>query len=181
MILVDEFDQCVSNMTDWHLRNLQGLGVDGKTIAAAGCVGTAKVEVGKTYWQPEESGKPALIVPVTPDGSFKGIVDLVALQTANPLIWWLRTGNGSILGAWNLEKAAHFNEQLTVHSDPLTWLQAGCEGIVIVDWKAHLPLWFGSIEHLYCPCPMTGQKLKTALKRQTSLPEIRVGTTRHAA
>lgn len=181
MILLDEFDQYVSNMTDWHLRNLQGLGVDGKAIAAAGLVGTTKIETGKTYWQPEESGKPALVVPVTPDGSFNGIVDLVALQTANPLKCWVRTGNGSILGYWNLEKAAHFNEQLTVHSDPLMWLQASCEGIVIVDWKAHLPFWFGSIKYLYCPCSMTGEKLQTALKRQTSLPEIRVGGNRYAA
>lgn len=181
MIMMDEFDQYVSNMTDWHLRNLQGLGVTGAAIAKAGLVGTARIETGRKFWQPEEAGKPALIVPVSPDGTFGGIVDFVALQTANPRKWWVRSGLATMLGFWNLEEAAHFDHQLVVHATPLDWLRADCEGVCIVDWRSFLPFHLSGITKVYCPDQMTGERLDIVLKRQSVSPEIRVGGTRHAA
>lgn len=178
--LFSEFEQYVDALDDTGLQHLLSLGITGTAIGNAGLIGVAHIEMEGTHWQPEESGIPTLIIPVGMDNSFGRIVDLVALQTVNPRIWWLRTGIGAMLGYWNLEEAAYFQQQLTVHATPLDWLKADCEGICILDWKGYLPIWLSDIKQIHCPDVMTGQRLSTTLERNIALPEIRVGGIQHA-
>ncbi|OUR75990.1 hypothetical protein A9Q83_16650 [Alphaproteobacteria bacterium 46_93_T64] len=181
MTVSKEFEQYIDAVSDLDLGHLQSMGVGGKAIVNAGLIGIGRIEIDGSYWHPEESGKSALVLPVGDSDRFSSFVDLVAFRTSQPDVWWMRTGFGPLLGYQNLEKCIHFEKQLTVHSNPLQWLQSECEGICVLDWGSCLAFWFSGIKHFYCPNPKTGYRLEKALKREISLPEIRVGGLQHAA
>ena len=63
------------------------------------------------------------------------MTDIVALATHDPDQWSLRRGLGWCLGydAWLACETGRAHE-LRVHATPLAWLQAGCEGMTVLDW-----------------------------------------------
>lgn len=181
MNVSDEFLKHVDGLTDFHLSHLKTMGITGAAISNAGLIGFSRVDPDGQYWQPEGFGIPALILPVGPVNSLSSIVDMVAFHTNHPDKWWLRTGHGPLLGYYEVSRCGFFGEQLTIYSNPLQWLQAGCDGAVILDWDTCLPFWLSGVENIYCPDPATGDRLSEALQKNIELPQIRVGGLSNAA
>ncbi|MEH6476219.1 MAG: hypothetical protein V7727_11045 [Sneathiella sp.] len=181
MKLGHEFSRYADAIDEARLGRLKALGVTGAGMARAGLVGVARIETDGSHWQPEESGTPALIIPAGIDNGFSSIVDMIALQTSTPDIWWSRTGFSAMLGFDSLSRCMFYGTQLTIHANPLDWLKSDCEGICLLDWNRYLPMWLSGIQSIYCPDPSTGEKLSAALTQNIFLPEIRVGDIQHAA
>ncbi len=62
-------------------------------------------------------------------------VDLVAFDAAHPTIFGTLEGCGVMLGADQIENPSSYlgGRPLLVHRTPLSWLLAGCQGIVVLD------------------------------------------------
>jgi hypothetical protein len=176
-----EFSRYADAMDQSGLDRLKALGVTGAGLARAGLLGIARIETDGQYWQPEESGRPALIIPTGMDNHFTSIVDMIALQTSAPDIWWTRTGVAPLLGYGNLAESMYFGTQLAIHANPLEWLRSDCDGICLLDWNRYLPTWLSGIISIYCPDPAIGERLEARLEPNIFLPEIRVGEVSHAA
>lgn len=78
-------------------------------------------------------GSRRLIVPVWEDGE---LIDLLAVSTADPDDWWLRTGLGLSLGLYDGWEPWRWREVVPVHRNPLQWLQAGGDGLCVTNWAA---------------------------------------------
>ena len=63
------------------------------------------------------------------------VTDLVAFDGADPTIFGTLEGCGLVLGADQIENPASYlgGRPLLVHRTPLSWLRAGCQGIVVLD------------------------------------------------
>lgn len=61
--------------------------------------------------------------------------DLIAFDVAHPTIFGTLEGCGLVLGADQIENPASYlgGRPLLVHRTPLSWLRAGCQGIVVLD------------------------------------------------
>ena len=91
-----------------------------------------------------EDGQPAIIIPcydglpfildANAERHVEHIVDLVAVDLDHPDRHWRRRGEAVILGAAYLDLAAEAAAPLSVFSNPLAWLRAGGDGIVMLDW-----------------------------------------------
>ena len=91
-----------------------------------------------------ENGLTALIIPVydtipgnldaNPIRHVKHLVDLVAVDLDHPDRYWRRRGEALVLGNAYLEIAGQEREPVPVFKNPLTWLQAGGAGIMVLDW-----------------------------------------------
>jgi len=79
-------------------------------------------------------GEPALVLTVH-DVDAETEVDLVAWSASNPSKFGTFLGTSGLLGADQIINTASFfgNRPLAVHRTPLGWLQAGCNGIVILS------------------------------------------------
>ncbi len=60
------------------------------------------------------------------------IDDLIAFMPDNPSRWWRRRGEVDLLGAANITPWRL--SPLVIYETPLSWLQAGADGICVVDW-----------------------------------------------
>ena len=81
-----------------------------------------------------DDGEPALIVPEgEPEWpGWAEIYDLVVFKPDNPGRWWRRRGDADLLGASNIRPWRL--SPLTIHETPLSWLQAGADGICVINW-----------------------------------------------
>ncbi|QRG09278.1 hypothetical protein EZH22_14070 [Xanthobacter dioxanivorans] len=63
------------------------------------------------------------------------VADLVAFDVADPTIFGTLEGCGVLLGADQIENPSRYlgDRPLLVHRTPLTWLRAGCQGVVVLD------------------------------------------------
>jgi hypothetical protein len=126
------------------LAPLVAAGVSWETIAtAAPALARIRVSKGITF-EPDDDGGGAFIVPVrvespiTPetfdaatavrDGA---IIDLVAFHPLHPDRWALRRDVAEWLGA--IEPQYLAPDPVPVWRSPLSWLQAGCRGIVLLS------------------------------------------------
>ena len=83
---------------------------------------------------PDDDGQViAAILPVMPDDE---LIDLVAIDIAQPDRWWRRTGLGTLLGEDNTIGLGIGNDPLLVHPGPHEWLLASGEGVAILDLYA---------------------------------------------
>lgn len=106
---------------------LAPLGLDPETESAIG-LATVRRESDGLY-VPDVDGKfVAAILPVMPDDD---LIDLVAVDIANPERWRRRTGLGAVLGEANT--VALFGEPLLVHPGPIDWLRAGGDGVAVLE------------------------------------------------
>jgi len=71
----------------------------------------------------------AAILPVMPEGD---LIDLVAINIAQPGRWRRRTGLGDLLGENNV--FGLFGEPLLVHPGPYEWLLADGEGVAVLEF-----------------------------------------------
>jgi hypothetical protein len=60
------------------------------------------------------------------------VYDLVAFAPDDPGRWWLRRGEVDLVGAYNMTPWKL--GPTTVCTTPLSWLQAGADGVCILDW-----------------------------------------------
>jgi hypothetical protein len=59
--------------------------------------------------------------------------DVIAFRPEDPYRWWLRRGNGGVLGEDNYLDALETGRPIMLHPHPLAWLQADCRGAVLLD------------------------------------------------
>ena len=101
---------------------------------------------GKLYW-PNPAGKPAWILPVrTADLAYPAewievgdpediisrgpILDMIAFAPSRPRCWALRLGEAPVLGV--IEPQYLRPDPVLIHRDIVTWLRAGCRGIMLL-------------------------------------------------
>jgi hypothetical protein len=116
----------------------------------------------------------ALIVPAHDD--MGDLDDLVALDLDRDFLGtWL--GQATMLGQHNLY-GWRVGEPLIAHETPLEWLQAGREGVFIIDTQRASPL-LRMVEPLGVKRPEFGRQLQAALTIHP--PKIVVAENRRAA
>ena len=91
-----------------------------------------------------ENGLTALIIPAydtipgnvdaNPIRHLEHLIDLVAVDLNRPDRFWRRRGEALVLGNAYLEIARQEREPVPVFKNPLSWLQAGGAGIMVLDW-----------------------------------------------
>ena len=112
-------------------------GVDPRHLAAmtgGGEIGRMRVEFGRDgFWSPiDGGGVQALVLPVL-DG--QQLVDMVAFSPLSPDQWYLRRGDGRILGSgggmadWDTGM-----EEIRIFATPMDWMIAGGDGICVLTW-----------------------------------------------
>jgi len=186
--LLNEFSLAVGPMTLATDNYIRSLGVpDDLLYSGPSHVGVARADLSdEATYQPLDAGAPVLVVPVgiQSESGWDVIVDLVAFRARDPAKWWGRTGNGVLLNPEGLRRAEHFNELLPVWSSPLSWLRSGGQGVVVLEWSAHLPFWFAGVNALACEDHALARRLESALQASAvKAPDVRVIRTEiaHAA
>lgn len=92
--------------------------------------GAACIEAhGNRFYEPVQDGKPAIILPIFDSDE---LVDLLAFDPREPERWLLRLGGEPLLGRYALSDQL-LGKPLHVYRTPLSWLKAGCDGVVILD------------------------------------------------
>ena len=91
-----------------------------------------------------DNGRPAIIVPAydtipgmldaNPAAHVEHLVDLVAVDIDHPDRFRRRRGDAVVLGNAYLEIAGETCAPVPVFRNPLTWLQSGGNGVVVLDW-----------------------------------------------
>lgn len=91
--------------------------------------GLAKIVRHRPFYEPDPDGDHAIVIPVMYDDE---LVDLLAFDARRPSDWFMRLGGEPLLGAGALADQL-LEKPLHVYRTPLSWLQAGCDGVVILD------------------------------------------------
>ena len=104
----------------------------------------ARISIEGKIYQPDHAGHLAYLIPVRVDQALTpeaadpaqtvrrgGIVDLVAPRPAHPLSWVLRLNAAEWLGT--IEPQYLDPDPIHLWRSPLSWLRAGCRGLVILS------------------------------------------------
>ena len=62
------------------------------------------------------------------------LIDLIAVDAGHPDRFWRRRGEALVLGAAYLDIAGQEGEPVPVFRSPMSWLQSGGAGVVVLDW-----------------------------------------------
>lgn len=104
------------------------LGLNPETGKLIG-VTTVRPDSDGLYIPDADGAVTAAILPVMPNGD---LIDLVAINIAQPGRWRRRTGLGDLLGENNV--FGLFGEPLLVHPGPHEWLLADGEGVAVIEF-----------------------------------------------
>ncbi len=104
---------------------------------------------------------------VQPVVAYEELVDLISWRPTDPTTWHLRLGHTVLLGAEQADRAAQFDEPLTMHATPLDWLRGFGEGATVIDWDCHLPFHLSARRML-----VADQDLKVRLSRALAAPPV---------
>jgi hypothetical protein len=131
---------------DAHQLIAQGIPIQAITAVCPAPTTIRLVDQAGERYEPDPEGHPAYVFPATTVDpawpellealnprdviSCGPIVDLVACSPAAPRRWALRTGAAITLGA--IEHQYWFPAPVPVHRDVVSWLRAGCKGIVLL-------------------------------------------------
>lgn len=175
--LIKEYAGAVVDFIESDIRDLERMGVRPEIttglITDYVPVGIVAAETSHSgSWQPYESGRQLLVSPVV-HGTVKNleIYDIVAWDPSEPDRLWHRTGNGVVLNPdavftaaleqrWEDEAAAIGS--LRIFENPLSWLRAGCKGVVILDWRRCIPLHLSNITDVRCETDDLARRLYDA-------------------
>jgi hypothetical protein len=183
MDLYKELEAAALAVTATDFAHLKRLGVMNQGVAHMGLfhhqLGVMTIAEGEEgLFYPDPDGKRALVVPVYEDWQ---LLDLVAFSTSNADDWLLRTGLGTALGlfdGWH----HYWPEVVKLHQSPLQWLQAGGEGLCVVDWSAPDIHRLNDLPSISVGSEALRQRLRNALLRPVRLLPITLDTeTRLAA
>jgi hypothetical protein len=144
--MLAEWDQALQNMNLTGRDRLRQLGITLEAECRVGFVGWDRIATaGRTYF-PMPGGTPALIVgawvsdepgPYAADPDFV-LADLIAFQSAEPDRWFYRRGDPfAVLGWRHLHLAHEHGRPVTLHRNPLEWLQHEGRGAVLLEWAEH--------------------------------------------
>jgi hypothetical protein len=179
--LLREFSASVGRMSAKTDRYLTDLGIPRSVIyGGASPIGVERAQVTENgCYQPTEDGAQVLVTPVGwrgPGGvMWEAVDDLVAFNPRDPSLWWRRQGVGPFLNPEALERATYYGDLLPVFSTPLSWLRAGMQGIVILDWEGiHTPLHLGGIKVFACETSALAGRLIEALRDVKPCPQFRL-------
>ncbi len=120
---------------NWYAR-LRDLGIPDRVIfGVRPLIGVGHIVTHSTgLFEFHEDGDLALIIaegePEVP--GWTEIHDLLAFMPEEPGRWWLRRGAVDLLGAYNITPWKL--SPTTIHETPVSWLQAGADGVCIIDW-----------------------------------------------
>ncbi len=131
--------------------------------------GIAKVSTGPEFYQPDEGGSWAAIVPAFEEGR---IVDLVACSFAT-LQMRTRKGVASVLGHEWIDHAKLGLEPLKVFDDVFGWLYGHGRGVVVLDWK-DAPRLLRDVPSLHCESRETADRLIEAFEWPLPYPPVLV-------
>jgi hypothetical protein len=131
--------------------------------------GIATVTAGREFYQPDEGGSMAVIVPAFEHGQ---IVDLVACSFGT-LQMRTRKGIASVLGHERIDDAKLGLEPLKVFDDVFTWLHGHGRGVVVLDWK-DAPRLLRDVPSLHCESRETADRLIEAFEWPLPYPPVLV-------
>ena len=131
-----EFALTTDGVSPLVLERLQRMGIPNRIIfGPRHYVGVARiVTTSDGLFEFHDDGEVALVVPEgEPEWPcWAQVHDLITFKPDNPGRWWRRRGDVDLLGASNMTQWRL--APLCIHETPLSWLQAGADGICIVDW-----------------------------------------------
>ncbi len=147
-------------------------------------VGVARiVTTSDGFFEFHETGARAAIVPegVPEWPAWDEIHDLVAFMPDNPSRWWQRRGDVDLLGASNITPWRL--SPLTIHETPLSWVQAGADGVCIVNWALDPIVTLERARHLEVETPALKKRLESRVQ-EVALASFDIAVmeeVRHAA
>ncbi|GEP61293.1 hypothetical protein [Reyranella soli] len=138
--------------------------------------GIGFVSVDRHHYEPDDTGKPAVIVPYFEDGV---LLDLVATSLATRQSR-TREGICTTLGEEWLEQARESGTAAKILPDPIAWLQNGRHGAVLVDMRAARHV-LADMSALACEGELLAARIDRALRQPVIFPTIYVREAHHAA
>jgi hypothetical protein len=141
--LLGELDQARRQLNRLGRDRLRALGVSIEAELRAGGLGVQRIAVTGRIYRPDPLGTAALIVPAwrgLPPSIYDGhtgavLVDLIAFRTSDPWAWWYRRGEPFVaLGEHHLQLAHWHGASITLHRNPLEFLQADACGAFMAEW-----------------------------------------------
>ncbi|WP_159641364.1 hypothetical protein [Sphingorhabdus sp. 109] len=180
--LAAEMDRATFGMKFTAITALRDMGMDVGQILrwqSLYALGRMRVEFGRDgFWNPiDVGGAPALILPVL-DGPM--LVDMVAFSPLSPDQWYLRRGDGRVLGSGTGQADWETGvEDIPIFATPFDWMMAGGEGICILTWdeRAIRDLMFlGGKVRLMADSHELREHIEQQIKAVPVLPEVGVQT-----
>lgn len=138
--------------------------------------GAGYVEIAGAIYRPAEHGDAAVVVAVEAGGE---LIDLAAVRLRDRTTA-TRLGVAALLGEDAVEAARLHDHTLLVYRDPLTWLQAGCLGAVILNWRS-VPWTLAGVSEIKCATSQLEEQVRLALTLPADFPTITSPEVRHAA
>ena len=175
-VLFSEYATTVRRIEGRHLLDLMSLGAPWGFWDNCGAPGVASIRaLGEGRFDLSENGCSVVILPVydseTPawaplERRFDGLLDLLAFEPTRPDCWWLRRGQAVLLGSIYLPLVLDEGCALPLYSNPLNWLRADGEGVVVLDWEM-APALLCDVGEFLVEDVATGNRIEAALR-----PEI---------
>lgn len=135
--LLDELAAAVCNLPPATIARLQCFGIPEAVIFDLPLmIGVAKVQTFPSgFYEPSDDGKNVVITAAGRPAElvWAELDDLIAFRPQDPDRWWRRRGEVQVLGSGNIRPEPVF--PLTLHDNPLSWLQAGARGVCVIDWR----------------------------------------------
>lgn len=144
--LFREYAATVRRIEGRHLDHLMSLGAPRDFWDNTGTPGVGSIRpLQDGSFEFAETGRSVTVLPVydseTPawaplEHRFEGLLDLLAFDPTRPDCWWLRRGRALLLGSIYVGLALEAGCALPVYSNPMSWIKANAEGLVVLDWEA---------------------------------------------
>lgn len=180
--LASEMDRSIFGLKFTAVTALRDMGMDVGQILrwqSQYALGRMRVEFGRGgFWNPIDiGGVPALVLPVM-DGPM--LVDIVSFSPLSPDQWYLRRGDGRILGSgagkpdWETGV-----EEIPIFATPFDWMMAGGDGVCVLVWdeRAIRELAaLGSKIRLMADSHILADHIEQKIKAVPVLPEVGVQT-----
>ena len=131
-----EFGLATDGVTPLLVEHFQRMGIPRRIIfGARHYLGAGRITTTSAgVFEFHDDGELALIVPegVPEWPGWAEVHDLIAFKLDSPGRWWRRHAYADLLGVSNI--TAWRLSPLTIHETPLGWLQAGADGVCVINW-----------------------------------------------
>ncbi len=174
--LFREYAAAVRRIEGQHLDRLMSLGAPWSFWDNCGAPGVGSIRPrGENYFKFADNGRSVVVLPIydseTPawaplERRFEGLLDLLAFDPKQPDCWWLRRGQALLLGSIYVGLVLEESCTLPIYSNPLSWLRAEGEGLMILDWEM-APALLCDVGEFLVEDVETGNRIEAALR-----PEI---------
>ncbi len=180
-----EFGRATDGVTPLLVEHFQRMGIPRRIIfGARHYLGAGRITTTSAgVFEFHDDGELALIVPegVPEWPGWAEVHDLIAFKLDSPTRWWRRRGDADLLGAFNITPWRL--SPLVIHETPLSWLQAGADGICIVDWDLDPITRLSGAGYLEAETPALKKRLERRIQ-EAALASFDIAVTeevRHAA